>query len=222
LELDEASRATVEENLALDESLLRRFDRATDAGGERLRLWQCPSPVVVVGRSGSLEREVDLDACAKAGVPIVRRRSGGGAVVLGPGCLNYSLVLRFADRPLLRDVAASYGTILGWIADALGLAGLARRGSCDLAWHGRKVSGNAQFRGRGGLLHHGTLLHAFDPGLSSRFLREPSRQPRYRAGRAHADFLGNLPFAPETLQARLTLAWETFGHSRTVPPRSRV
>ena len=64
---------------------------------------------------------------------------------------------------------------------------------CD----GRKVSGNAQRRGRRALLHHGTLLYDFDPGLAARYLKEPIRRPAYRSGRCHADFIGNLPLSAE-------------------------
>ena len=76
---------------------------------------------------------------------------------------------------------------------------------------GRKVSGNAQRRGRRALIHHGTLLYDFDPGLAARYLKEPARQPAYRAARRHAEFIGNLPLSAETIRARLETAWRAFG-----------
>jgi lipoate-protein ligase A len=77
---------TPEENLALDEALL---DEADAAGRplETLRLWEPRQTFVVVGRSSSLEREVRLDRCRERGLPILRRVSGGAAIVAGPGCL---------------------------------------------------------------------------------------------------------------------------------------
>jgi lipoate-protein ligase A len=217
LELIGWTVAGPEENLALDVALLRRLDRMAEEGrtdGEALRVWTCGRPVVVIGRSGRVEEDVDLPSCREAGVPILRRASGGGAVVLAPGCLNFSLALRFARRPGLGSVAGSYAVILGRIARGLGLSGLARRGVADLAWHGRKVSGNAQLRGRHGLVHHGTLLHAFDPALPSRFLHEPRRQPRYRARRVHADFIGNLPLSEKALVSRLAEIWHAHPSGR--------
>ena len=47
--------------------------------------------MVVVGRSSRLDEEVHLDACRAAGVPVLRRPSGGAAIVSGPGCLMYAL-----------------------------------------------------------------------------------------------------------------------------------
>src|SRR5262245_36170851 len=91
---------TLAENLALDEALLI----AAEAGGpEVLRLWRWPAPAVVLGAGGRLADDVRADACAADGVPVRRRSSGGGTVLLGPGCLCYSLVLGM-DRPGLREL----------------------------------------------------------------------------------------------------------------------
>jgi lipoate-protein ligase A len=197
-------------NLALDEALFRALEGAdaTDpACPEVLRLWESPGLAVVAGRSGRIEEDVDALACAEAGVPILRRASGGGTVLLGPGCLCFSLLLSYTRRPFLRGVAESYGFVLGWIVLALGVSGLHRRGESDLALGERKVSGNAQLRGRHGLLHQGTLLHAFEPALLPRFLRLPRRQPAYRARRSHGDFVANLPSSGTALKTALALAW---------------
>jgi lipoate-protein ligase A len=169
------------------------------------RCWQTARPVVVAGRHRPLSDDVRLDACRADAVPIVRRPSGGGTVVLGDGCLNYAVACSFVSRPELIDVPASFATILRAIADALDVPGLSLCGGTDLALDGRKVSGNAQRRGRRALLHHGTLLFAFDPSLAARYLKEPARQPAYRAGRRHADFMTNIPMPAEQLQARLEL-----------------
>jgi lipoate---protein ligase len=193
---------TAAENLALDEALLL----AAEAGeaGEVLRVWEWPSPAVVLGAGCRLAEEVIEDACNADAVPILRRSSGGGTVLLGAGCLLYTLVLRFDRDPALGQIQSSYIHILGRIGEAIG--GLPA-GISDLAVRGLKVSGNAQQRKRDHFLHHGTLLYAFDVGRVGRFLRPPPRQPEYRAGRSHEDFLCNLPLSREELKVRLRTAW---------------
>jgi lipoate-protein ligase A len=197
---------TAEENLALDEALTASLDQGR--GTETLRFWESPRPVVVLGNSSKIQADVHIEACARDQVPILRRASGGGTVVLGPGCLNFALVLSLEKRPDLRDVRRSYTWILGGIARALGLDGLEIRGVSDLAWNGRKVSGNAQRRTRTALLHQGTILYALDPGLATQTLREPSRQPAYRQGRHHAAFLGNVPMTSHAIKDRFVEVWE--------------
>ena len=86
--------------------------------------------------------------------------------------------------------------------------GVAQRGISDLCLGERKFSGNAQRRRRDWLLHHGTILHDFDLDQIARYLREPARQPDYRAARSHADFITNLPAVAPWLIDRLRAAWD--------------
>src|SRR4051812_5944279 len=82
------------ENLACEEVLL---DLCEAGGwGGLLRFWEPTEYFVVLGYANKAALEVDLEACQKQEVPIFRRCTGGGAVVQGPGCLNYSLVLRIS------------------------------------------------------------------------------------------------------------------------------
>jgi lipoate---protein ligase len=192
------------DNLALDEALLLAAE--SGAAGEVLRLWEWPRPAVVLGAGCRLADDVDEEACRADGVRILRRASGGGTVLLGPGCLLYSLVLRYDRAPALAEIQPSYTYILGRVGQALDAAA-APAGTSDLAIEGRKFSGNAQQRKRDHLLHHGTLLYAFDPDPVARYLRPPPRQPEYREGRVHADFLRNLDLPGEELKRRLREVW---------------
>ncbi len=203
-----------EENLALDAALFR----AVEAGAEdeTLRLWEIPTPAVVVGRSGVISNEVEQEACAADGVPVLRRGSGGGAVLLGPGCMSFSLLLSLGRHPELRSVRLSYRLILGCLVRALAVPGLEIRGVSDLAIGERKVSGNAQRRGRQALLHHGTLLYDFEPQWVERYLKHPSRQPDYRSDRRHGDFLANLPLSRDQIRMRLALVPD-FLSQKTLP-----
>ncbi len=174
-----------------------------------LRLWEWPRPAVVLGAGGQLAQDVDEAACVRDAVPVLRRSSGGGTVLLGPGCLLFSLVLPYALDPALADVSHSYRFILGRLRAALldAVPGLVQAGISDLAIGDRKCSGNAQQRKSAHVLHHGTLLYAFPPGLVARYLRQPARQPEYRQQRDHADFVTNLPLPRLELERRLRLAW---------------
>jgi lipoate-protein ligase A len=201
-------------NLALDEALLLR---AEDGGGEVLRIWEERSPVVVLGSGGVVADDVDEAACAVDGVPILRRSSGGGTVLLGAGCLLFTLVLRYDRAAELAGIQSSYEYILNRIGRALFGAAAELAGVSDLAVDGRKFSGNAQQRKRGHLLHHGTLLYAFDVTRVGRYLLPPPRQPEYRAARAHCDFLKNLELTADELKRRLRGAWQAAGTATDWP-----
>lgn len=212
---------TPAEDLALDEALLLAAEAGE--GGEVLRLWESPRYTVVLGAGGVLADEVDEAACRADDVSILRRASGGGTVLLGPGCLLFSLVLAYERDPALGDIHASYRLILERLAGAFQsvLANVAPAGTSDLAAGGRKFSGNSQQRKRTHLLHHGTLLYDFALDRIGRYLRMPGRQPAYREQRLHADFVQNLPCDRATVVRIVTDTWGA-GEAIEEYPRRRV
>jgi lipoate-protein ligase A len=206
---------SAEQNLALDEALLLQ----AEAGGEPevLRLWEWPCLAVVLGAAGILADDVDEPACRADGVPVLRRSSGGGTVLLGPGCLCFSVVLPYARHPALEDLHASYRYVLERVSEGVGLPGAELAGICDLMINGRKFSGNAQQRKRHHILHHGTLLYGFNLPLVARYLRQPPRQPEYRAGRSHEEFVRNIAVPAEALRQGLSKTWEASETLQTWP-----
>jgi lipoate-protein ligase A len=72
-----------------------------------LRFWESAEYLVVVGYANKVNAEVNQAACAEMNVPILRRCSGGGTVLQGPGCLNYSLILPFDETGPLRNITAA-------------------------------------------------------------------------------------------------------------------
>jgi lipoate-protein ligase A len=211
--------ASAAENLALDEALLLEAEAAR--GGEVLRLWEWPQAAVVLGSGCKLGDDVDDDACRADGVPVLRRSSGGGTVLLGQGCLCFSLVLSFTRSPELADIRPSYRVILARVTEALGIPEVEQAGISDLAIAGRKFSGNAQQRKRHHLLHHGTILYDFELARVGRYLRRPPRQPEYRAGREHEAFIRNLEMPRQLLAAALRRAWDA-GEERHEWPTGEV
>jgi lipoate---protein ligase len=109
---------TPAENLALDEALLEEAETSAHPP-ETLRFWEPSDWMVVVGRSSRIDDEVHRDACREMGIPILRRVSGGAAILTGPGCLMYSLVLNCEIRPHLRAIGQAHSFILGTLAQAL-------------------------------------------------------------------------------------------------------
>ena len=199
---------TAEQHLDEDWQLLARVEAGSS--DYLFRTWESSVPVVVLGRNSLSAEHVLQAACDRDGIRVLRRCTGGGAVVLGAGCLNYALAVSLVSRPELADVAVSFRAILGRVVNAIAMPGLSIEGGSDLVFYGRKVSGNAQRRGRRTLLHHGTLLYDFDAALATRYLKEPSRQPAYRSARRHEDFIGNLPVSREVVRSRLVARCATF------------
>lgn len=216
--LFETTCKTPAENVALDEVLL---DEAAAAGSEWecLRLWEPSAPFVVVGANSSIAAEVNEEMCRERGVEVLRRSSGGAAIVAGPGCLMYALVLSYNLRPKLRMIDAAHKEILGTICAAFRpfSSGVEPRGDSDLAIGGVKFSGNSLRCKRTHLLYHGTVLYDFDLSLIPTLLREPPRQPDYRNKRTHEDFVRNFPASRQSIRDALIEAWHADAPLSSIP-----
>lgn len=197
--------------LACDEALLEGRESGATAAEGILRFWEPTSTFVVLGYSNRAAQEVDLEAAEAAQVPILRRCTGGGSVLQGPGCLNYSLLLPVAGRPDLASITQTNCFIMRRHRDALAtLLGkpVAVEGYTDLAVGGRKFSGNSQRRKQRWLLFHGTFLLDCDLELMQRILRLPARQPDYRQKRTHAEFLTTVDVKAFDLKQALGNIWQ--------------
>lgn len=203
---------TSAENLAIDE-LLSNLSESSASPREWLRIWENPQVAVVLGRSSRQLEEVNMDWCVAEQIPVLRRSSGGASVVIGPGCLMYSVTLDYRLRPELRMLDQAHQFIMGRLVDAFARAELAveYHGTCDLTWQGRKFSGNSLRCRRNSLLYHGTLLYDFSLSLVTDCLGTPPRQPEYRQQRPHSEFVTNLAVAREQLVSVLQNAWPTTG-----------
>ncbi len=239
---------------------------------ESIRFRESPRLEVVLGRSGVPAVELELSACEQDGVPITRRSSGGGTVLLGPGCLVYAMILERSRRSqwdcietIHRNVLERMITVLtplatmnGWTVERAGVCDLVLRpdverenerenngennGRNDFGNGGesdgdhmerissssqqspsqtpqnpsltlrtqtfRKFSGNAVRLRRRTILYHGTILYDFPLTLMSRYLQSPPRQPVYRNGRSHMEFVVNFPAPRDAILDAIAQAFD--------------
>lgn len=179
------------ENMAIDEAIL-----ISCQGGKSpptIRIYGWTPPAVSLGYFQKAENAVDLEACRKRGVDVVRRLSGGRAV-LHHKELTYSIICREGTPPLGSSVLETYKTIsecliitlrgLGldvqWIASREKHTAAQEKdktASCfsspswyEITVEGKKICGSAQKRGDGALLQHGSLLIDYDPELLAEVL----------------------------------------------------
>ena len=196
------------EHLACDDAVLQ----AADAGQvpSTLRLWEFDQTVVIIGRSSRVDFEVNREYCAQQSTPVLRRCSGGASVVGGAGCLMYSVVL---DQDLgggLRKIDVAHQYVMSRVLAAVQtqLPEVELQGICDLTWQNRKCSGNSLRIGRKHILYHGTVLYAADLNALSSCLSEAPRQPNYREGRDHRQFVTNIPLDAQQLRRDIESKFE--------------
>lgn len=177
---------------------MRQFECSGDllwraeADGEELQVWEPRETEVVLGRCSRLPEEVREEVVAADGVPVSRRRGGGCAVVVGPGVLIFSYRRR-GRRPLCPvHWSARAGRVLASALEALGVRGLVWREGGDLSLGDRKVLGSCLYLAAELMVYGASLLVNPDLSLLERYLRHPPREPDYRRGRSHRDFVTSL------------------------------
>ena len=155
-------------NPAWDESILEHVQRGLSPPTLRFYGWD-PS-AVVIGYFQCLADEVDLALAKEKGVHVVRRITGGGACFLEED-LTYSVIA--PESCFSRDILKSYEEICSCLVRALKKVGIeAVFRPINDVWVGeKKISGSAQTRKKGAILHHGTLLWKVDPERMFSFLK---------------------------------------------------
>jgi lipoate-protein ligase A len=215
-----------EENLACDEALLDFYEEHGTGGA--LRFWEPQNHFVVVGYGNHVASEVYIAACEADRIPILRRCSGGGTVLQGPGCLNYSLILKIEERRPLATIGSANRFIMERNRAALESKFKIQNSKIQTAGHtdlvvesasgkSLKFSGNSQRRKKHFLLFHGTFLLNFNIALVEKYLRTPSKEPAYRTGRSHANFLTNLNLPADTVRQALRSVWKAADSLEKLP-----
>lgn len=161
------------EQLQLEEALLRTSD-------EQICLVNRGStPAIVVGISGKPEELIHLERVGT--MPVIRRFSGGGTVVVDQNTLFVTFIMNGKAFPeeVHHDMADFYQEVLG--------PSVSLREN-DYVLGERKFGGNAQYIRRERWLHHTSFLYRYDPQLMS-YLKHPKKKPDYRKDRIHEDFV---------------------------------
>jgi lipoate---protein ligase len=207
-------------NLAVDEALL---DEAENGGDEVIRFWRFMKPVVVLGRGSRIHAEVDVGYCQRHDIPILRRCSGGASIVAGPDCWMYSVVLDLNARPALRNVDTAHQFVMTQLATAMKSQQpeVQLQGICDLTLGQKKFSGNSLRIARNHLIYHGTVLERVNLTLISNCLLTAPRQPDYRQGRDHNEFITAIDVDTRALSNAVAAAYQVTA-SRTAWPEAQA
>ena len=150
-------------------------------------------PLVVLGSSNKIEAEVDAKACEDDGIPVLKRYGGGGTVVLyknslvvSVGCWVRSI---YDNDKYFRLMNHSVISCLNEINPDVSFS---QRGYSDIVVGEKKIAGTSLFRSRKYLLYQASVLIDLDINLVNRALKHPTKEPDYRLGRKHSEFLSDL------------------------------
>lgn len=142
-------------NMAIEEAIMESVRQKKSPPTIRFFKWE--PAAVSIGYFQSTESEVNLEKCKDKGFDVVRRITGGGAVVHNKE-ITYSIIAPVEEFD--KDIIKSYEQICGYIIKALDILGIKAvfKPINDVLVDNKKISGSAQTRRQGILLQHGTLI----------------------------------------------------------------
>lgn len=183
------------ENMRRDEALLDRVEQSP-AAVTWVRFYRWDFPTVSLGRHQKAEEAVDLHYCRTRSIPVVRRPTGGRAVLHGDE-LTYAVVSNDFSR-FPADITGTYLVIARALQAGLAMGGVraeinpgarsvtpgtALENPCfasvsrhELTIQGRKVAGSAQRRSRRGFLQHGSVPLTLDYEMMEGAFQRPARE----------------------------------------------
>lgn len=177
-------------------------------GRPRARVLRPADVAVVLGRGSRSDVELRMEAVEEDGVAVHRRPGGGCAVVLDPGNVVVMLAEPLRGLPRPRELFVAFTERLLAALARVGVTDVRREDVSDLARGDRKVGGACLYAPRGAVVYSATLLVEPRIDLMERYLAHPPREPAWRGGRTHAEFVGRIadsPGAPGAAQLAASL-----------------
>jgi lipoate-protein ligase A len=229
--------------MALDEALLDACV-ASPEGFPVLRLYAFQPACLSIGFSQEFARAVDAGWCRSNGIDVVRRPTGGRAV-LHDAEVTYSVVARRDAPPFDGDLLAVYEAVSGGLLAAFRLLGLdaaiskeapsagspgggavcfAEPSRHEISAGGLKIAGSSQMRRRRAFLQHGSIPISLDAGrLAAATGTAPLPLPKGSSDPARAHGLGALigrALSPAGLRAAIRSGFEEAFGVRLAPGRA--
>jgi len=148
-----------------------------------MMIWQTKK-TVMLGNYQVAAAEVNMGFAEEAGIELVRRSSGGGAIFTDLGTLLYTMILPYTQGQCTRQIAKE--TVAGAVVDALNKISIpaVHEGRNDILLDGKKISGLAQYIRRGRLCTHGSLLYDTNLDMLAQVLNVDEDKIRSKAIRS--------------------------------------
>lgn len=158
----------------------------------RYLVWEPGVLCIVLGQSNHLDQSVYVERAAVDGVPVYKRPSGGETVVLSPGTLVVSILKRGDGLRSPKLYFNAYNEKIMRALYRLGIKNLSANGISDICIGNQKILGSSIYRDKDRVFYHGVLNRAESVDVIERYLKHPLREPVYRHGRSHKDFVTSL------------------------------
>lgn len=170
----------------------RMLKKVKDHNSYHFLVYEPSKTEVILGRSCKEADDVNVENCQEDNITVLRRAGGGGTVVLSQGIIVISVAGISRVKYFLKEHMITINERIISALRYFGVEGLSIKGISDIAIGDRKILGSSLYRRKDIVLYQGALLVNPDMSIFERYLKHPKREPDYRMGRPHRDFITSL------------------------------
>lgn len=155
-------------------------------------VWHPDKTYLVLGQSNKAETSLDMEAVLADGVVVIKRPSGGETVILTPNTIV--IAISFTSETLKNPNEYFHkinDSIISVLAEN-GIKNLLQKGISDIAIGEKKILGSSIYRRPNRVFYHAVLNVAEDISNIAKYIRHPAKEPDYRKGRPHSEFVTSI------------------------------
>lgn len=155
-------------------------------------VWIPDKTYLILGRSNNVENSLIQGRIKKDSIKVFKRPSGGETVVLTSKMLVISVVIISEELKHTRKYFSVFNQKIIDVLKKHEINNLSHKGISDIALNNKKVFGSAIYRTKGKLFYHSVLNVSEPVSTIEKYIKHPSREPDYRNGRKHSEFVTSL------------------------------
>lgn len=154
--------------------------------------WIPDKVYVVLGISNNPEEALILKNILENNIPVYKRPSGGEAVLLTPNTLVISAIALYENLKSPKEFFRLFNNKIISGLNSIGIENVYDKGISDIAIKDKKILGSAIYRSKDKIFYQAVLNVSENPQLFDKYIQHPKKEPDYRNGRTHSDFVTSL------------------------------
>lgn len=206
-------------NTAVETYNLADIQLLNNAFPQNHMIWQPDKQYLILGKSNTAEQALFMEKVLEDKLKVFKRPSGGQTVILSPKTLVIAVKLQIGEDINVHKYFPLINTQIIKALASLGVQHLSLKGISDIAIKDKKILGSSMYKKKDVLFYHAVLNLAEEVSMMEKYLKHPTKEPDYRKGRSHKDFVSSLKesgYDMEPLHLKKQLdtyfsAWDFFG-----------
>ncbi len=155
-------------------------------------IWQPDNTYLILGQSNNIEKSLFIDKVIEDNITVMKRPSGGETVILTPNTLVVSAIYTDIELKNPRYYFTIFNDKIIKALNKVGITNVTHKGISDLAIEDKKILGSSIYRKKDKVFYHSVLNVSERIEVIEKYIRHPQREPDYRKGREHSEFVTSL------------------------------